>query len=488
MNEFGLQWVGQIIDGRIALSAYLGGSENTCVYATQLNGRQAAIKLIRADRAQAKDHLLRWSRATGVAHPSLAQMFETGWCGIGATDLVYVVMERADETLAEILPRRPLTPTEVRDMLGPILDALAYLHEKRFVHARLKPSNILAIGDYVKTSSDGISVIAELQSESSAYHAPEVASTGCSPAADVWSLGMVIVEALTQELPRGSASNQEGLIVPALMPQPFLGIARNCLWRDPRRRWTVADISTRLQAPPGTQAAQMEAPPPEVEAVKDETRPPIQPPKFQSTLGRSAARVRRPSSSLRFSQFVPGAVLIALAAVVVLVAPKILDRWQNHGGRAVVEAGPSLTSTPGPEGPLAAEPNKTPEAAPATNSSPESAFAPAPTRAENNSEEESQDEVVQRVMPNVSQSALRTITGTVRVAIRVQVAPSGDVRAADTYSAGPSKYFANQALKAANSWKFAPAATSNGNADRTWILRFEFRGDGTKVIPTVAPE
>lgn len=503
MNEFGLQWVGQSVDGRFKLGEYLGGSENTCVYATQLNNKQAAIKLTRADRAQAKDHLLRWSRITGVAHPSIAQTFETGRCRIGETDLVYAVMERADETLAEILPQRPLTPTEVRDMLLPILDALAYLHEKRFAHARIKPSNVLAIGDYVKISSDGICAISSLPSGSSPYDAPEVASAGPSVAADVWSLGMVIVEALTQTLPRWSASNHEGPIIPAPLPQPFLEIARNCLWRDPQRRLTIADISARLQAPAATQAAQREAREPEPVPTKEETKPPIAPPSFRPVLDRPAARVIRPRRSLQMSQFVPGAVLIALAVVVVLIVPKILNRWQRRVRTAVVEAGPSLTSTPSPsststpasspssEAPPAAEPSTAPEAAGTTSSQPsasESAPPLAVARTENNSAEESQDQAVQRVMPNVSQSALHSITGTVRVAIRVQVDSSGDVRSADTYSAGPSKYFASQALKAANEWKFAPAAGRTGNADRAWILRFEFRRDGTKVIPTLAPQ
>ena len=35
--------------------------------------------------------------------------------------------------------------------------------------------------------------------------------------------------------------------IPETLPEPFLDIARNCLRRDPERRWTIADINARLQ-------------------------------------------------------------------------------------------------------------------------------------------------------------------------------------------------------------------------------------------------
>ena len=86
-------------------------------------------------------------------------------------------------------------------------------------------------------------------------------------------------------------------------------------------------------------------------------------------------------------------------------------------------------------------------------------------------------------MPEVLRSALDTIEGTVRVGIRVEVGPSGNVSAASIESPGPSKYFANAALKAAGDWKFAPVAREE-ETNRAWILRFEFTRDGASVIPT----
>lgn len=78
-------------------------------------------------------------------------------------------------------------------------------------------------------------------------------------------------------------------------------------------------------------------------------------------------------------------------------------------------------------------------------------------------------------MPDVPQKARNTIRGTVRVGIRVSVDPSGNVTNAAIDSRGPSQYFANLALQAAQQWKFASA----GNASSDWIIHFEFLTDGT---------
>src|SRR5208282_4078546 len=130
--------------------------------------------------------------------------FQSGRCRIDGNDLLYLVMEFAEEDLSQILPQRALTPEETRDMLGPVLDALGYLHSKGFVHGDLKPANILASGDQLKLSSDAISRSGEARSVSrraGAYDPPEAISGTPTPAADVWSLGTALVEVMTQQIP-----------------------------------------------------------------------------------------------------------------------------------------------------------------------------------------------------------------------------------------------------------------------------------------------
>ncbi len=58
-------------------------------------------------------------------------------------------------------------------------------------------------------------------------------------------------------------------------------------------------------------------------------------------------------------------------------------------------------------------------------------------------------------MPTVSKSARDTVHGTIKVRVKVDVS-LGNVQTASLVSPGPSKYFARQALQAAQQWKFAP--------------------------------
>jgi TonB family protein len=115
----------------------------------------------------------------------------------------------------------------------------------------------MVVDNRVKISGDGIHVVGADGGHFSAptvYGAPEVAQT-ISPAADVWSLGVTLVEALTQHVPvwEGSANTQP--VVPKSVPQPFADIAQECLRVDPRRRCTLSEIEARLENAPSMSKA-----------------------------------------------------------------------------------------------------------------------------------------------------------------------------------------------------------------------------------------
>jgi len=281
MSEAWKQWQGQVVDGKFPLRQYLGGSEYSAVFLTERGEptQKAAIKFIQVDAAELQ--LSRWKRAAQLSHPHLLRVFDSGRCRLGDFDLLYAVMEYAEENLAQFLPQRPLTPAEARDVLTPALDALAYLHAEGLVHGHVRPSNIMAIDDCLKLSSDAISSIAEHSESSEAstesgrgavptslrnqapYDAPEAADGNISPAADIWSLGMTLVEMLTQRLPVLEADTLPSVRpqdpqLPDTLPALFLDIAKHCLQRDPQRRWTVVEISARLN--PTTPAPAVAAP------------------------------------------------------------------------------------------------------------------------------------------------------------------------------------------------------------------------------------
>src|SRR6267143_6083474 len=196
-------------------------------------------------------------------------------------------------------------------MLDSVLDVLAYLHSKGFVHGHIKPVNIMAIGDQLKLSSDGLcraGASLEHPGGPDAYAAPENAreaiagSKAMSPASDVWSLGMTLVETLTQNLPTARAAKQPEPLVPPTLPEPFLDIARHCLLQDPQERWTVVQIAARLQE--RTTAPQVRAP-------MLQSRAPARP------LQPTATRLSRPLAK-RHGYGIPvtAGVVLVLAAIV----------------------------------------------------------------------------------------------------------------------------------------------------------------------------
>jgi TonB family protein len=93
-------------------------------------------------------------------------------------------------------------------------------------------------------------------------------------------------------------------------------------------------------------------------------------------------------------------------------------------------------------------------------------------------------DVARQILPDVPRSARDTIQGRIKVGVRVNVDSSGKVTEATLTSPGPSKYFANLALKAAQQWEFTPPQIGGQNAGSTWLLRFQFGRSGTQVFPS----
>ena len=446
------KWEGRV-DGKFPLRQWLGGSEHSAVFLTERPGhpdQKVAIKLIAAG-ADADRKLSHWRAAAQLSHPHLMRIYEAGRCRLDGTSLLYFVMEYAEEDLSQILPQRPLAAAEVTDLLPPLLDSLSYLHGKGFVHGRIKPSNVHATGDQLKLSADQIASFSELNPEPKrrdVYDAPETAAGIVSPAGDVWSIGVTLIAALTQNVSFEGETLRGDPDPPDTVPPPFRGIARECLHLDPKRRCSITEIQARLQPAGRSVPAEPEAPlPPQ----------------------RSSKR---------------GPIVAALLLAVILVGLIVyFSRGKNAPapGNATKEqpaaqtaAQPSSQTAPQ----TAASPTAT-EAAPTTASKP-----PAPGAVEASKKPvASRGEVLHEVLPDVSPSARNTITGTVKVGVRVEVDPSGKVTAAKLTSPGPSKYFARLALAAAERWEFSAPEVDGKPVASTWTIQFRFKRTSTQAAP-----
>jgi TonB family protein len=445
-------WVGRVIDGRFTLLQWLGGSQRSSVFLTELpspQARKAAIKLIPDDGLEAEVRIAGWAAATPLSHPHLMPLIHTGRCESEGTALLYSVSEYADEVLSEILPERALTPSEASEMLAPVIDALSYLHGNGLVHGHLKPSNILVVDDRLKISGDSLQVASETGKPAAAltiYDAPERAKGIISPDGDLWSLGVTLVESLTQHPPAWDTSIDEDPVVPESIPQPLAGIARGCLRADPMGRCNLDNVKTWLEAEQPSNGA-------------------------SGTTGKKAPA--------KFGVTALVAAVIVLAAVVVLVemhsnktqasAPVQTDAQQQAQDQAAAEA-PAPEQKPSPSVAYA-----TPTSAPQAPASESHASKPVTIN-----DQAAKAAVAEQVMPDILPAASQSIHGEFKVRIRVTVDGAGNVTDAKYDSEGPSHYFAKAALQAAQKWKFKPGQA----ASNAWILEFHFTPSGTDVAPT----
>jgi TonB family protein len=425
--ELWRKWEGKVVDGKLPLRQWVGGSDHSAVFLTERGEqKRAAIKLISAENLDENSRLSRWADTAKLSHPHLIRLLEWGRCQIDNTRLLYVVMEYAEENLAEIIPLRPLAPAEATEMLPVVAEALAFLHRAGYTHGGIRPSNILAVDNQLKISTDGLRKSGDrgLARLASAYEAPEAAMAGFSPASDVWSLGLTLFAVLTQNEPKLNAVEGGRLLISETIPRPLHEILRQCLQVDPQKRCTVAEILRQVGG--------------------------LAPERTQSVEARTGQE--------RVTRWMAVPVVLAAMFLIVLVVSKFSGRRQpapapeTHHAQAVAPADNPVQSPP----PFSEKEKPAPKAT-------------------------SPGSVRQQVMPDVSRSALNTITGKVKVSVQVDVDASGNVSEAKFVSAGPSKYFAGRALAAARSWKFDPPIVDGQAASSEWLLRFEFRSASTQV-------
>jgi TonB family protein len=534
MSDFWRQCEGQVIDNRFRLRHYLGGTDDSAVFLTPLpepQSQKAAIKFIPAG-PNADAQISLWLRVMQLAHPNLLRIFDVGRCRLENRDRLYVVMEYAEEDLSQIIPNRALAPFEAREMLEPVLDVLVYLHGNGLVHSRIRPSNILAAADQLKLSSDSLAPIGESRKPShkfDAHDAPETATSALSPSADVWSLGMTLLETLTQRTPAMQLGSKADPAIPDTLPQPLLDVARHSLRLDPRRRWTVPEIAARLNpiavaaaasqsisplavplsTVPPVPAGKLQAPTSDVPPPKPKAQPPSP----------QAVRPAKQKQTLVLPNYVVPVAAGLFVVVAIIALPKILGRRPESSSSASTAAAqpaaqpsdveqparreappapkpsaappksnsPKITAEKKPEKNIVALPQSSPIAAPTPASVRTDTFppanAPSSTATTASAHSATRAEVLEQVLPDASGKALASIHGTVRVSVRVQVDPTGNVSAAALDSAGPSQYFADLALKAARRWQFTSPEVNGHSVPSEWLIRFHFTPSGPKAIP-----
>ena len=195
--------------GRFELKKQLGrGAQATVWLALDPRlQREVAIKLMRPMQDQDPSVLEQWLREARhvgrLAHPYIVPVFEADVLGAQP----YIVFEYVPgSTLAEHLAQQGrCTPHDAVALMVDVLDGLHAAHQAGIVHRDLKPSNIMIdahrharVMDFGMAAPVQAAPDAQLASGTPAYMAPEAAAGAApTPAMDVYSAGLVLIEMLT---------------------------------------------------------------------------------------------------------------------------------------------------------------------------------------------------------------------------------------------------------------------------------------------------
>jgi hypothetical protein len=416
------QWADQVID-EFPLEKLLGKGAKSAVFRTRFNDGPAAIKLLPAALPQSKVLTDRWTRAMELDYPDLLKIFKAGTFTKGDTTLAYVVMELADENLAEVLSGRKLTADETFEMLPHVADALTPLHRQGFAHGRLKASNVFAVNDTLKLSSDSVSA--------------------GSASEDLRALASLTVHALTQR------PGTDPTVI-AQLPRSFAEIVKVCAGQSGHAQWPAAELADRIRS------KRPLAPSPSDPAP---------------TLSPILQRWR-----LRPTQLAVG--LGALLLVVLAVGSLLNSKTADSAAAAPVKSEPvAAVPTPAPA-PVSKAPAAKPRAVKAEKPAEPVVQKPAPVKeAAPNQPSVSSGQVGIQVLPEITDKARKTVHGTVVIRVRVSIDPSGNVTDATLLPTG-SHYLGKLSADASRKWHFAP---SENGAAREATLRYEITNRDTKV-------
>ena len=223
--------------GRYRLLGELGRGAMGVVYRAEdpMLSRTVAIKTINMvadaeERAEYEKRFYQEAKAAGgLSHPNVVTIYDIGHAG----DVVYMAMEYVEGTeLRDLLQGGRLDAAAAVDIAAQVAEGLAYAHARGIVHRDVKPANIMVSRDgpakimdfgIARMRASDVKTQTGMLLGSPKYMAPEQLLGGpVDPRCDIFSLGVVLYEALTGAPPFSGADISQIMyqIVHATPPPP----------------------------------------------------------------------------------------------------------------------------------------------------------------------------------------------------------------------------------------------------------------------------
>ncbi len=268
------------LEERYQIMGKLGTGGMATVYRAKrrADGLVAALKIPQERYANEPRFLHRLHREAEVLkrlkHPNIIRVYEHGKAG----DTHFIAMELVEgPSLDELIADRRLTPGLALKVLLPVAEALKYMHNQGFLHRDLKPGNIMIYREALKdgdVDSSGVRLMdfgiaagkeftrlttVGARIGTPTYMSPEQAKgLPLDEKSDVYSLGVVLYEALVGEAPFQGDFEQVARKqiherpIPPIQKNPDLHPSLNdlvlrMLDKDPRRRPDLAEVIATLQ-------------------------------------------------------------------------------------------------------------------------------------------------------------------------------------------------------------------------------------------------
>lgn len=209
------QMIGTVLSGRYRIESKLGSGGMSTVYLArdETLDRPVAVKVMHREISEQADQLERFNQearsVAKVSHPNVVTVIDAG----EDAGRPYIVLEYVEgETLKQKIRRDgPLDPRDATAWAIEIARGLAVAHARRLVHRDIKPQNVLIEpGGRAKLTDFGISRQLEQEGMTATgrvvgttdYVSPEQAlGKSVDPRSDIYSLGVVLFEMLTGDVP-----------------------------------------------------------------------------------------------------------------------------------------------------------------------------------------------------------------------------------------------------------------------------------------------